>query len=479
MKWNIFWIVISVFNIALSRVSYENKRFVFIVPSYNNQEYYKKNIDSIVTQEYKNYRVIYIDDCSPDNTGQLVQEYVTTLGMQEKFLITINDNRYGALANIYRAVHTCDDEEICVFLDGDDALMHKNVLNVLSAVYDDASVWLTYGNYQWSDGSRGHCRPIPKEVINQHAYRRFPWVTSHLRSCYAWLFKHIKLKDLLYEGSFYPVAWDLAFMIPLLELSGGRFKSINSALYWYNAQNPLNDFKLYEMKQQHLATVLRHQKAYIPLTEKKIKEKLTQKKVGLMLISQDAPDKLTSCLMQFQELIKQHICRGIAVLYFAYSQEHAQAYQKLFEQLSQIRFFEYRNPFVLLAGLCSYSAISCDYCLVCSDNWKMPELQVIQQAMQILTQTHALIINLGEISIRKTLEQMPNAYIGNNFFAYQLERHPFYIRKDSSWAYLINMSEIMAHILDLYGIQWNLYIQQDTHDELKKQLLLVNEKDII
>ncbi len=44
------------------------KPFVIIVPSYNNSRFVEKNLQSIFTQRYENYRVIYIDDNSSDQT---------------------------------------------------------------------------------------------------------------------------------------------------------------------------------------------------------------------------------------------------------------------------------------------------------------------------------------------------------------------------------------------------------------------------
>ena len=54
--------------------------FVFIITSYNNAAYYKKNIDSVLTQAYSGpFRVIYVDDHSEDKTGDLVESYVKSL----------------------------------------------------------------------------------------------------------------------------------------------------------------------------------------------------------------------------------------------------------------------------------------------------------------------------------------------------------------------------------------------------------------
>jgi glycosyltransferase involved in cell wall biosynthesis len=48
-------------------------KFVFIIPSYNNSDWYEYNIKSIAKQHYDNWRAIYIDDASTDGTLKLLK----------------------------------------------------------------------------------------------------------------------------------------------------------------------------------------------------------------------------------------------------------------------------------------------------------------------------------------------------------------------------------------------------------------------
>lgn len=43
--------------------------FVFIIASYNNSKWYLNNLNSIKKQTYKKWRIIYVDDCSTDDTN--------------------------------------------------------------------------------------------------------------------------------------------------------------------------------------------------------------------------------------------------------------------------------------------------------------------------------------------------------------------------------------------------------------------------
>ena len=225
----------------------EEKPFVVIIPSYNNSPYCEKNVSSVLTQNYKNFRVIYIDDASNDDTGLKVEKIVAASPLKEKVCIIHNEQNKGALANLYDAIHTCKKEEIIVTVDGDDFLAHEQVLTKLNKVYSTTPTWMTYGNflnYPSYTQKPVACKPFPKTVIFNNSFRTHEWVSSHLRTFYAGLFQLVHKEDLLYQGKFLPMGWDLAMMLPMLEMSGKHTYFIHDILYLYNRTNPLNDHKV-------------------------------------------------------------------------------------------------------------------------------------------------------------------------------------------------------------------------------------------
>ncbi|MFR9669524.1 MAG: glycosyltransferase family 2 protein [Rikenellaceae bacterium] len=48
-----------------------------IVPIYNVEEYLPKCLESIINQSYRNIEIILVDDGSPDNAGEICDEYAT------------------------------------------------------------------------------------------------------------------------------------------------------------------------------------------------------------------------------------------------------------------------------------------------------------------------------------------------------------------------------------------------------------------
>lgn len=263
--------IVFFFLIITTRALYlhtPDKSFVIIIPSYNNAQWCHLNLASVFAQNYKNYRVIYINDCSTDNTGNKVTQYCAQHASSCNIQIIHNDARRGALANIYNAVHSCKDNEIIVLLDGDDFLMRHDVLSFLNNIYQDPMVLITYGQFCYLSNRRlGEFGPFPADIVLHNDYRHSPIVASHVRTFYAGLFKKINKEDLLINNQFIQAPWDLAIMIPMLEMAAGRFKHISEVFYMYNDLNPINDFKVRLRMLLTNEKIIRSRKPYEPLNQ--------------------------------------------------------------------------------------------------------------------------------------------------------------------------------------------------------------------
>lgn len=293
MNYRIIWLFIFMTCLPIPE-----KKMVLVIPSYNNAEWYQKNLDSVFSQNYSNWRIIYIDDCSADGTGELVREYVKKNNKEDQVTVIINTHRKGALANHFRAVHMCEDWEIVCQLDGDDWFAHNDVLKYLNEVYEDENVWTTYGSFmRWPTNAMGYSKQLAPEVVEKRLFRETYWTPGQLRTFYAWLFKKIKLEDLLWDnsddfyGKFYPAASDLAFSYPLMEMAGKHFKFIDQIIYIHNVQTQINDFKVNRIPQIVASHILLHKRKYEPLDKVPAKKANTSrpeaKKVDVILFSVD------------------------------------------------------------------------------------------------------------------------------------------------------------------------------------------------
>lgn len=230
-------------------------KFNIIVPVYNSERWIGKCIESILTQDYPVYTIIVIDDCSTDRTWDIIKSY-------NVYAIS-NRERKGALHNIVKGIEKIG-KDIIVTIDGDDFLADNKVLSYLNSVYTN-DVWMTYGSFLPVSGKyKNTCAPLNrvwcgdqeedgKFIYVSHtpqSYRKSGlWCTSHLRTFRKQLWDKINPEDLKENGEYYKVAWDMAFMYPMIEMAGSHVKFIDKILYMYNDLNPNCDGTLTPQEQ--------------------------------------------------------------------------------------------------------------------------------------------------------------------------------------------------------------------------------------
>ncbi len=247
----------------------DERLFIFIVPSYNNKDWYSRNLGSIFAQQYRNYLVIYVDDASTDGTADLVEQFAKDKGKWQHLIMIRNKQRLGMVLNRDNAIRLCPDNAVCLALDGDDWLPHAQILNLFNKVYAHPDVWMTYGQFvRYPGSSIGICEQIPDHVIRNNGFRNHYWVASHLKTFYAWLYKQIPLKTFMMCGKIIPAATDVAMTYPMLEMAGFRSLFIPEITYVYNKANQLNVHRDRVNYQAICGKWLRRQRKFAPLRAK-------------------------------------------------------------------------------------------------------------------------------------------------------------------------------------------------------------------
>ncbi len=238
----------DIINIYYDFLNYFEKgnAFCFVIPSYNNRLVYTKNLDSVFGQNYSHFRVVYIDDDSDLNEIDLVHEYINQTNNKNRTILLSQYKRQRQCAGRYIGYHMAFDDEIIVMLDGDDWLYGSSVLTTLNEFYTEHKLMISYGSYYDFFGNKilklsqygvAH-HDFPSEIISTKGYRKYKFITGHLRTGYAKLFKAIKLKDLLYvDGTFLHLGTDYAEMMPALEMADTRHRNIKLPLCIYNKDN--------------------------------------------------------------------------------------------------------------------------------------------------------------------------------------------------------------------------------------------------
>lgn len=244
------------------------KKIVILTAAYNVSKWIDLYVSILKHQTYKNFEVYFIDDASTDNTFSRVTELTKD---DSRFNVFKNKINVGSpLANIIKGFDLAQphDDDIIINLDGDDWLSSVFTLDYINQFYQANNCWMTYGSYQIypSGDIGGHSSySFPPQVIKENSYKRFPFITSHLRTYKSWLFKKINRNDLIdpTTNKVYSQASDLALMFPMLEMSGEKAMKIDAILYNLNRENELSEATLDLSKQKETELRIRSsQKVY-------------------------------------------------------------------------------------------------------------------------------------------------------------------------------------------------------------------------
>ena len=65
-----------------------NKRFSVIIAAYNVEKYISEAIESVINQDFDNYELIIVDDCSTDSTKEIIDDYCKRIQVQLEVLET-------------------------------------------------------------------------------------------------------------------------------------------------------------------------------------------------------------------------------------------------------------------------------------------------------------------------------------------------------------------------------------------------------
>lgn len=106
----------------------EEIKFSIIVPIYKVEKFLDKCITSILSQSYKNFELILVDDGSPDNCPNICDRY-----KNEDSRIKVIHKRNGGLVSARNiGLENCSGDYVC-YVDGDDWVKS----DFLKTIYDD------------------------------------------------------------------------------------------------------------------------------------------------------------------------------------------------------------------------------------------------------------------------------------------------------------------------------------------------------
>lgn len=163
-----------------------------IIPNYNYEHTIEKCLTSIFNQTYQNFEIIFVDDCSTDNSVQIASkvygEYLSTKTEQDDFgelkIIQLKQKRLNGGARNEGYLHLSDDVDYVYYVDSDDWLYDKyaleqinnklqtkpdvcfvQLMQIKNGIYKVSSVPNYKDKYEAFQGWSGSCGKVIKKSL--------------------------------------------------------------------------------------------------------------------------------------------------------------------------------------------------------------------------------------------------------------------------------------------------------------------------
>lgn len=113
-----------------------------IMPSYNTANYISESINSVIRQTYKNWELIIVDDCSTDNTDEIINKFLK----DERIKYLKNEKNSGAAISRNKALREAKGRWIA-FLDSDDLWVQEKLEKQINFMEENNYIF-TYTDYR-------------------------------------------------------------------------------------------------------------------------------------------------------------------------------------------------------------------------------------------------------------------------------------------------------------------------------------------
>lgn len=221
-----------------------------IIPVYNAQKYIKETIDSILSQTYENYEIILVDDCSTDNTANIIKQY-----SDNRIVYHLQEKNGGAGVARNTALSIAKGQYVA-FLDSDDIWESDKLEKQMNLHKENSACWFSYtGAYVIDEDSKktNKIRKVKKSISYKKLLKNTMIITSSVlidrNHCGDFRMSEIRsgqdyatwLMLLHKKGVAYGVCEPLCqYRVSSNSLSSNKFKSIKQVYNIQRRQEKIN-----------------------------------------------------------------------------------------------------------------------------------------------------------------------------------------------------------------------------------------------
>lgn len=141
-----------------------NRKIAIISPIYNAENYLERFIEFLQQQTFQDFKVILVDDCSKDNSKEILKKYSEQF--PDKYQVIYNDNNQGAGLTRNKGIQCLNSNfDYIMFLDSDDTF-EPDYLEKMVKAAEKNNVDMVVSGFDRVD-SESH-EIFSKEMINNN-----------------------------------------------------------------------------------------------------------------------------------------------------------------------------------------------------------------------------------------------------------------------------------------------------------------------
>ena len=138
-----------------NKIEKKDYKIGIIVPNYNYEHTIEKCLNSIANQTYKNYEVIFVDDCSTDNSLKIAYSFIDKL--ENIKIVALQQKRLNGGARNEAYLHLSEDVDYVYYIDSDDWLYDNKALEKINYKLQTKPDVLFVGMASYKNGQTNTC----------------------------------------------------------------------------------------------------------------------------------------------------------------------------------------------------------------------------------------------------------------------------------------------------------------------------------
>lgn len=278
-------------SIKQSKMKDEPIKVSVVIPNYNYEKFLFQRLYSILNQNYKLYEILILDDCSKDNSIELINDIVSKLNKNINIRTIINAKNSGTAFKQWKKGFENVSGDYVWIAEADDYCESNMLKTLIKPVINDDKIIISYADTAFIDtDGKIFMRTIKPEIDIQKTghwdsnfisdgieeVKKYAFLNCTIANVSSCIIKNDNYSDLIEESCEYRQAGDWVFYTNLMK--SGKVSFINKPLNYYRVHG--NNVSSTMNRQKHIDEINKiHNKLYKEFKldsshKKKMKERI-------------------------------------------------------------------------------------------------------------------------------------------------------------------------------------------------------------